>query len=102
MLEEGVPSKSKKKAETIDYALVYIVKDMTLLLRYVVSRISEKIRIGITTKSVLIIVKWTFGNKRQWNFDQITKFFIHENASENAACEMGAILCRGANLNPIW
>ena len=30
-----------------------------------------------------------------WNFDQNTKLFIHENASENIICEMAAILSGG-------
>ena len=34
-------------------------------------------------------------NKFQWNFNQNTKLFIHENASENVVCEMAAILSRG-------
>ena len=38
------------------------------------------------------IVNWTLRNKLQWNFDQNTKFIIHENASENVVCEMAAIL----------
>ena len=29
------------------------------------------------------------------SFNQNTKLFIHENASENIACEMAAILSRG-------
>ena len=29
---------------------------------------------------------WTIGNKLQWNFDQNTTLFIHENASENIVC----------------
>ena len=33
-------------------------------------------------------------NKLQWNFNQNTKKIIHENASENIACEMVAILSR--------
>ena len=41
------------------------------------------------------IVNWTPRNKLQWNFFQDTKFFIHENASENNVCEMVAILFRG-------
>ena len=40
----------------------------------------------------LIIVKWTLRNKLRWNFNQNTKLFIHENASENIVCEMVAIL----------
>ena len=34
----------------------------------------------------------TLRNKLQWNFNQNTKFFIPENASENIVCEMVAIL----------
>ena len=33
-------------------------------------------------------------NKLQWNFDQNTNIFIHENASEIIVCEMAAILSR--------
>ena len=35
------------------------------------------------------------GIKLQWNFNQNTKLFIHENASEKIVCKMGAILSRG-------
>ena len=42
----------------------------------------------------LVIVNWTLRNELQWNFNQNTKLFIHENASENIVCEMGAILSR--------
>ena len=42
-----------------------------------------------------VIVNWTLRNKLQWNFNQNTKPFIHENASENVVCEMAAILSRG-------
>ena len=35
----------------------------------------------------------------QWNYNQNTKFFIHENASEKIVCEMEAILSRGRWLN---
>ena len=38
---------------------------------------------------------WTIGIKLQWNFDQITKLFIQDNAAENVVCEMVAILSRG-------
>ena len=43
----------------------------------------------------LIIVNWTLRNKLQWNFNQNTKLFIHENTSENIVCEMAAILSSG-------
>ena len=45
------------------------------------------------------IVNWTLGDKRQWNLNQNTKFFIHENAFENIVCEMVAILSRGRWVN---
>ena len=32
------------------------------------------------------IVNWTLRNKLQWNFNQNTKLFIHEDASENIFC----------------
>ena len=44
------------------------------------------------------IVKWTLGNKLQWNFNKNTKLSIHENASENIVCELAAILSRGDRL----
>ena len=40
------------------------------------------------------IVNLTLRNKLQWNLNQNTKLFIHENASENIVCEMAAILSR--------
>ena len=45
------------------------------------------------------IVNWTLRNKLQWNFNQNTKLFIHENASEKIVCEMAAILSRGRWVN---
>ena len=41
------------------------------------------------------IVNWTLRNKLQWNFNQNTKLFIHENASEIIVGETAAILSRG-------
>ena len=40
------------------------------------------------------IVNWTLRSKRHWNFNQNTKLFIYENASENIVCEMVVILSR--------
>ena len=37
-------------------------------------------------------VDWTFGNKLQWHFYQVTTIFIDENAFENVVCKMGDIL----------
>ena len=45
------------------------------------------------------IVNWTLTNKLHWKFNQNTKLFIHENASENSVCEKAAILSRGDKLN---
>ena len=45
------------------------------------------------------IINWAIGNKLQWNFDQNTKRFIHENASENIVCETASILSRGRRIN---
>ena len=42
-----------------------------------------------------IIVNWTLRNKLQWQFNQNTKLFIHENAYENIFYEMAAILSKG-------
>ena len=42
-----------------------------------------------------VVVNWTLRNKHQWNFNQIIKLFIHENASENIVCKMAAIFPRG-------
>ena len=46
-----------------------------------------------------VFVSLTVRNKLQWNFDQNTKLFIHENASENTVCEKAAILSRGRRAN---
>ena len=40
------------------------------------------------------IVNWTLRNKLQWNKNQNTKLFIHENVSEIIVCEIAAILSR--------
>ena len=44
------------------------------------------------------IVNWTLMN----NFNQNTKLFIHDNASEYIVCEMAAILSRGDELNTFF
>ena len=41
------------------------------------------------------IVNWTLRNKLQWNSNQNTKLFVHENACENVVWEMAAILSWG-------
>ena len=38
------------------------------------------------------MVNWGLSNKFQWNFNQNTKLFIHEDASKNIVCEMVAIV----------
>ena len=40
------------------------------------------------------IVNWTLGNQLQWNFNQNSNIFIHENGFESVVCEMAAILSR--------
>ena len=50
------------------------------------------------SKPMLVIVDWTLRNKLQWNFNQYTKLFIHENASENIVCEMAS---RGRWVNQV-
>ena len=47
------------------------------------------------SKPTLDYFNWTLRNKVQWNFNQNTKIFIHENASENVVCEMVAFFSRG-------
>ena len=46
-----------------------------------------------------IIVNWTLMDTLQWNFNQDTKMFRRENASENIVCEMAAILSTGRWIN---
>ena len=41
-------------------------------------------------------------NKLQWNFNQNTRLFVQENASENIICEMVAILSRGGGGGGGW
>ena len=41
-----------------------------------------------------VIVNWALRNKLQWNWNQNTKLFIHENAYEYIFSEMAAILPR--------
>ena len=43
-----------------------------------------------------VIVNWAIGNKLQWNMNRNTKLVIHENAFENVASEMAAILSMGS------
>ena len=40
-----------------------------------------------------------FRNKLQWNFNQNTKLFIYEYASENIVCEEAAIFVQGGWVN---
>ena len=42
-----------------------------------------------------VIVSWTLRNKFQWNFNQNTKLFIHDNAYQNIVSEMVAIFPGG-------
>ena len=42
-----------------------------------------------------VIVNWNLRDKLQWKFNQNTKLFIQENASEKIVCEKAAILSRG-------
>ena len=60
------------------------------------SRISMNINVLLPSRP---IVNWTLRNKLRWNFNQTTKLFIHENASENIVCEKAAILSRGKWVN---
>ena len=46
-----------------------------------------------------LFVNWTLRNKRQWNSNQNTKFFIDENTFEKAVCKMVVILFRGKWVN---
>ena len=46
-----------------------------------------------------VIVNWTLRNELQWNFNQNTKLFIHENASENVVSKTPTILSWGDELN---
>ena len=45
------------------------------------------------------IVYKTIKNKLQWNLIKTQTFSIHENPSENIACDMAAILSRGYELS---
>ena len=46
---------------------------------------------------VLKIVNWALRNKLLWNFKRNSYIFIHENAFENDACEMAAMLSHCVN-----
>ena len=50
------------------------------------------------SEPVLIIVNWTLRNILQGNFNQNTKLFIHQNASENIVCEKEAFSPGGDEL----
>ena len=47
------------------------------------------------SKPMLDYSQLSHKNKFQWKFNQNTKVFIHENASENIVCEMAVILSSG-------
>ena len=42
-----------------------------------------------------LIVNWILRNELQWNWNQSTRCFIHENAFKNVICKMVSILFRG-------
>ena len=42
-----------------------------------------------------VTINWILRNRLQWNFNQNTKLFVHENESEKIVCKMVAILSRG-------
>ena len=50
------------------------------------------------SEPVLGYCQLDLGNKVQWNFNQNTRLFIHENASQNIVCDTAAILSRGDEL----
>ena len=49
-----------------------------------------------------VIFDWNLRNTFQWNFNQNTKCFIHENAYESILCKMAAILSRGRWVKRCW
>ena len=49
---------------------------------------NQKLRTEDETTHWWFIVSWNFGNKPQWNFDQIIKGFSKENAFKNAVCKI--------------
>ena len=53
---------------------------------------SSLFRISRYLNQCWVVVYWI---KLQWKFNQNTKFFIHEIASQNIVCEMAAIFARG-------
>ena len=48
------------------------------------------------------IVNWTRRNKLQWNFNRNSYLFIQENAFQNVAWKMTAIVSRPQCVNKIW
>ena len=46
-------------------------------------------------ETMLTLFNEILRNKLKWNFNENTKFFIHENAPEIIVYEMAAILSRG-------
>ena len=46
-------------------------------------------------------INWTLSNKLQWNFNQNTKPFIHDNVFEHSVCEMAAILSQPQCVNSL-
>ena len=51
---------------------------------------------------VVLVVNWTLRNNLQWNLNQNTKLFIHENASWNNICKKASISSRGDELTTCW
>ena len=56
-------------------------------------------RFGAKPLSKPMLGYWILSYKIQWNFNQNTNLFTHENASEIIVCEMAAILSRVDRLN---
>ena len=48
-----------------------------------------------------LAVNWTLGNKLQWNLNQNSKIFIHENAFACIICKMSAILSQSQWVNDL-
>ena len=62
--------------------------------RWTGSALVQKMACRIFCAEPLAEPMLTLRNKLHWHFHRNTKFFIHENASENIVCEMAASLSR--------
>ena len=86
----------------LDLVLIFELIFLYCRMHELVNRFSIGSDNGLSPIRYQTIINWTLRNKLLRNYDQNTKLFIQENASENIVCEMAPILSRGDELTGSW